>query len=265
MRLKIAHRTEYRYDKPIRYALQRVRLTPQNGPMQKVIDWGLTVEGAGEELRFQDHFGNDTRLLSVEGEPSAIGVTASGTVETTEKAGVIGPHRGFAPLWLFRAETALTVAGEAVSSLAGAIAEKSGDIGSLHRLMGTIRERVGYEPGTTHAATTAENALAQEKGVCQDHAHIFIAAARRLGYPARYVSGYLMMEGVVQQAASHAWAEAYVDNLGWVAFDPANGVSPDERYVRLAIGRDYRDASPISGFLLGQADERLEVHITVEQ
>ena len=74
-----------------------------------------------------------------------------------------------------------------------------------------------------------------------------------------------MMEGVVQQAASHAWAEAYVDNLGWVAFDPANGVSPDERYVRLAIGRDYRDASPISGFLLGQADERLEVHITVEQ
>ena len=242
MRLKIAHRTEYRYDKPIRYALQRVRLTPQNGPMQKVIDWGLTVEGAGEELRFQDHFGNDTRLLSVEGEPSAIGVTASGTVETTEKAGVIGPHRGFAPLWLFRAETALTVAGEAVSALAGAIADKSGDIGSLHRLMGTIRERVGYEPGTTHAATTAENALAQEKGVCQDHAHIFIAAARR-----------------------HAWAEAYVDNLGWVAFDPANGVSPDERYVRLAIGRDYRDASPISGFLLGQADERLEVHITVEQ
>jgi len=74
-----------------------------------------------------------------------------------------------------------------------------------------------------------------------------------------------MMDAAVEQAASHAWAEAYVAGLGWVAFDPANGISPDERYVRVATGRDYRDASPVSGILLGRAQERLAVTVTVEQ
>ncbi len=94
---------------------------------------------------------------------------------------------------------------------------------------------------------------------------MFIAAARQMGFPARYVSGYLMMDDRVEQAASHAWAEAHVKGLGWVAFDAANGISPDERYVRTAVGRDYRDAMPVSGIRLGAADERLDVRITVEQ
>ncbi len=107
--------------------------------------------------------------------------------------------------------------------------------------------------------------MTQGKGVCQDHAHIFIAAARLLGFPARYVSGYLMLDDRVDQVAGHAWAEAHVDGLGWVSFDPSNGISPDARYVRLALGRDYRDAAPISGIRLGMLDERLDVRITVEQ
>lgn len=93
--------------------------------------------------------------------------------------------------------------------------------------------------------------------------HIFIAAARISGFPARYVSGYLMKTG--EQAASHAWAEAYVAGLGWVGFDPSNRMSPDETYVALATGRDYRDTAPVSGIRLGQALETLAVHITVEQ
>ena len=105
----------------------------------------------------------------------------------------------------------------------------------------------------------------QGSGVCQDHTHIFIAAARRLGFPARYVSGYLMLDRCAEQAASHAWAEAHVGGLGWVAFDVANGISADERYVRVATGRDYRDAMPVSGIRFGHAEERLAVQITVEQ
>lgn len=265
MRLKITHRTEYRYDVPILYALQRLRLVPQGGSTQKVAHWALSIDGAREELRFADHFGNDTRLVSVEGEPRLIAVEAAGEVETVDRAGVTGPHRGFAPLWLFCQATPLTRAGDGVAALAAEAAPDGGDIERLHRLMGLIGERVKYVTGSTHAATAAEAALAQGAGVCQDHAHIFIAAARQLGYPARYVSGYLMMEGAAEQAASHAWAEAHVDNLGWVAFDVANGISPDERYVRLATGRDYREASPVSGILLGQAEEQLAVRITVEQ
>ncbi len=265
MRLKIKHRTEYSYDVPIRYALQRLRLVPLSGPTQRVSSWALSIEGAREELRFVDHFGNDTRLLSVEGDPHAIVIEAAGEVQTIDKAGMTGPHRGFAPLWLFCQETPLTAAGEGIASLSAEIGAAGGDLDTLHRLMAAIAERVSYTPGATHSGTTAEAALGQGAGVCQDHAHIFISAARRIGLPARYVSGYLMAEGVGEQAASHAWAEAHVENLGWVAFDPANCISPDDRYVRLATGRDYRDAMPVSGILLGQAEEQLAVRITVEQ
>lgn len=263
MRLKITHRTEYRYDEPVPYALQRLRLMPQSGPTQSVGGWTLAVTGASEEVRFFDQFGNDTRLVSVDGEPRLIAIEASGEVETRNTAGVTGAHRGFAPLWLFQQDTRLTETGGAVAGLAESIGEGD-DLGRLHRLMETIRDRVAYVVGATDSTTTAEDALAAGSGVCQDHAHVFIAAARRLGFPARYVSGYLKM-AEVEQAASHAWAEAHLPSLGWVAFDAANGISPDEAYVRIATGRDYRDAMPVSGIRHGRGDEHLAVRITVEQ
>ncbi|RUU11439.1 transglutaminase family protein [Mesorhizobium sp. USDA-HM6] len=264
MRLKITHRTEYRYDAPVQYLLQRLRLLPVSGPTQTVVSWAIKIDGAREEVRFTDHFGNDTRLVSAEGGHHTITVEAQGEVTTRDTAGVSGPHHGFAPLWLFAQETQLTAAGSGIRELAASFGEGT-DIERLHRLMITIRERVDYKPGTTSAVTAAEEALALKSGVCQDHSHIFTAVARAMGFPARYVSGYLMMDASVEQAASHAWAEAHVAGLGWVAFDPANGISPDERYVRVATGRDYRDASPVSGILLGQAEEKLAVTVTVEQ
>ncbi|MDX8493142.1 transglutaminase family protein [Mesorhizobium sp. VK22B] len=264
MRLKITHRTEYRYDAPVQYLLQRLRLLPVSGPTQTVVSWAIKIDGAREEVRFTDHFGNDTRLVSAEGGHNIITVEAAGEVTTRDTAGVSGPHHGFAPLWLFGQETQLTTAGDGIRQLATSVGEGT-DIERLHGLMMTIRERVDYKPGTTSAVTPAEEALTLKAGVCQDHSHIFAAAARVMGFPARYVSGYLMMDVSVEQAASHAWAEAHVLGLGWVAFDPANGISPDERYVRVATGRDYRDASPVSGILLGQAEEKLAVAVTVEQ
>ncbi|MDX8447274.1 transglutaminase family protein [Mesorhizobium captivum] len=264
MRLKITHRTEYRYDAPVQYLLQRLRLLPVSGPTQTVVSWAIKIDGAREEVRFTDHFGNDTRLVSAEGGHNIITVEAAGEVTTHDTAGVSGPHHGFAPLWLFGQETQLTTAGDGIRQLATSVGEGT-DIERLHGLMMTIRERVDYKPGTTSAVTPAEEALTLKAGVCQDHSHIFAAAARVMGFPARYVSGYLMMDVSVEQAASHAWAEAHVAGLGWVAFDPANGISPDERYVRVATGRDYRDASPVSGILLGQAEEKLAVAVTVEQ
>ena len=113
--------------------------------------------------------------------------------------------------------------------------------------------------------TTAEEAVANGKGVCQDHAHIFIAAARAADIPARYVSGYLMMNDRVEQDATHAWAEAHIDGLGWVGFDIANGISPDPRYVRVATGRDYRDAAPVTGISFGQSKQLLTVNVEVEE
>ncbi len=264
MRLKISHRTEYRYGAPTAYGLQRLRLTPTTGPTQTVESWSLAIEGAREEIAFVDQFDNETRLISLEGGSATVAVVAEGIVETRDTVGMGGHHAGFAPLWLYGRMTPLTEPGAALREFAGAI--KQGDqIGSLHNLMNAVADTVDYIAGATSAATTAEQALTARSGVCQDHAHIFIAAARLLGYPARYVSGYLMMDATKEQAASHAWAEAHVRGLGWVAFDASNRISPDERYVRLAIGRDYRDATPVSGIRLGQGAEALAVTITVEQ
>ena len=113
--------------------------------------------------------------------------------------------------------------------------------------------------------TVAEEALGAGRGVCQDHAQIFVGCARMLGVPARYVSGYLMMNDRVEQEAGHAWAEAHVDGLGWVGFDVSNGISPDSRYVRVATGRDYREAAPLTGISYGGRDHAMHVRLAVEQ
>ena len=128
-----------------------------------------------------------------------------------------------------------------------------------------MREAIRYEPGWTDADTKAEDALEKGHGVCQDHAHVFIAAARLLGYPARYAGGYLMMNDRIQQDAGHAWAEVHVENIGWVGFDISNAISPDSRYVRVATGLDYREAAPVSGMRFGASSESLDVSIQVQQ
>lgn len=264
MRLKIVHETQYQYDVPVGYGLQRLRLTPQAGKTQAIVSWQIDIDGGREEVRFTDHFGNETKLVSMEGEPHVVAVKARGIVDTFDTAGVVGPHSGFTPLWLYQRITTLTEPGPAIEAFVASVPAGS-ELERLHWLLGAIADKVAYEAGATAATTTAEEAIGLGKGVCQDHTHIFLAAARLLGLPARYVSGYLMMDGVSDQVASHAWAEAYVPAIGWVGFDVSNRICPDERYVRVAVGRDYRDAAPISGIRLGQASEKLAVRISVEQ
>ncbi len=264
MLLKISHTTEYLYGAPVSYALQRLRLTPQNSPLQTVKSWDCAVEGGLVEARYRDHFDNAVDLVSALRDTSSIVVTAAGLIETHDKVGVLGPHKAYMPLWLYKRDTALTRAGKSIRDLARGI-EKSDALDQLHMLMSAIHVAMAYVPGATQTDTLAEEALAAGQGVCQDHAHVFAAAARLLGYPARYVSGYLLIADKVEQVASHAWAEAHLEGLGWVGFDPANDMSPDDRYVHIAYGLDYRDAAPISGIRMGQGNETLAVSITVEQ
>jgi len=253
MRLKISHMTEYTYAEPVEFALQRLRLTPQDGPGQHVLNWQTSVTGAGREAVYRDHFGNRVELVSINDGASSISIMAMGEVATEERNGVFGPHIGYVPLWLFRRETALT------KSVNG-----DGELARMHALMEAITEAVEYNKDATGSDTTAEQALERKAGVCQDHAHIFISAARLLGLPARYVSGYMLDESAMD-AASHAWAEAHVPGLGWVGFDPANLVCPDERYVRIATGLDYADTAPVSGMIVGNSPEMIAVTVSVEQ
>jgi transglutaminase-like putative cysteine protease len=166
-------------------------------------------------------------------------------------------------LWLFLRDTPRTKPGKLVRELIRGVTGDN-DLARMHALMAAIHETVDYRPGTSDTDTTAEQALEKKSGVCQDHAHIFVAAARSLQIPARYISGYLMMEEKIEQAATHAWGEAHIPGLGWVGFDPANKICPDERYVRVATGLCYKDAAPVSGMRIGTPGEKLAVVVKVE-
>ncbi|WP_120078004.1 transglutaminase family protein [Aurantiacibacter odishensis] len=266
MRLSIRHTTRYRFASPVAHGIQRLRLTPKETQGQKILEWNMEFEGAHEQLSYDDQNYNHVTLVAVEEGAREVVVTCSGKVDTQDHAGVIGHHAGHLPLWSFLSQTPLTKPGPRIKALiANVERSEEGMVGTLHNLSNTIRDSVEYGTGSTGVATTAEEATVEGRGVCQDHAHIFIAAARSLDIPARYVSGYLMMNDRIEQEATHAWAEAYVQGLGWVGFDISNGISPDPRYVRVATGRDYTDAAPITGISFGAMTEDLSVDLAVEQ
>ena len=194
-----------------------------------------------------------------------VSVQVSGEVDTHSSDGIFGKIYGTAPLWHFVQSTPRTTAGNGILKLSGCIRGKGDDLDDLHDLSKAVLAAVPYGKADTFAGTSAEEALAAGGGVCQDHAQIFISAARVAGIPARYVSGYLMMNDRVEQDASHAWAEAHIDGLGWVGFDISNGISPDERYVRIATGLDSRDAAPITGVRLGSSAESMIVSLQIQQ
>ena len=266
MRLKINHASRYNYTSPVSYGLLQLRQTPKSRVGQTVLSWKHTIDGGRIEAEFEDHNANWVQLISLDPGAQELTIASEGEVEVEDRAGVIGTHRGFTPLWLFRRTTALTRPGPLLRKLAKASPDASrGDIARLHAVAGQVREAIRYEPGWTDADTKAEDALEKGHGVCQDHAHVFIAAARLLGYPARYAGGYLMMNDRIQQDAGHAWAEVHVENIGWVGFDISNAISPDSRYVRVATGLDYREAAPVSGMRFGSSSESLDVSIQVQQ
>lgn len=266
MRLELVHTTSYQYSDSVAGGLNQLRLVPRTLPGQQVVEWDVTLSGATRELSYNDQFDNRVDLVSLT-PGSEFTIHVQGVVDTLDYAGVRGKVLTSMPLPVYRRTTALTTPGPLVEALARDVEERAGEstLTMLHELSGAVADAVVYEEGHTDVTTTAERALQIGKGVCQDHAHVFLAAARQLGFPARYVSGYLMLVDSIEQAASHAWAEAYVDELGWVGFDVSNRISPDARYVLLAAGLDYSDAAPISGIRLGGGSESMDVSLSVQQ
>lgn len=263
--LTITHTTRYVYDTAVDYALQKVRLRPTSSVLQQVQDWDVTVEGGKIEASYSDHYGNHVDLMSADIGATEMVIRAAGAVTVHDKAGVLGFDRARAPLWHFEQETPLTAAGKGARRFAKIAAGSATPLDGLHRLSEAILKAVPYDNSKTVSDTTAEAAIEIGAGVCQDHSHIFLSAARLAGFPARYVSGYLLIDGQIDQDASHAWAEAFVPNLGWVGFDVSNSICPDTHYVRLAVGRDARDAAPVSGLRIGMGSETLMVSLQVQQ
>ncbi|MCB2116046.1 MAG: transglutaminase family protein [Rhodobacteraceae bacterium] len=267
MILTVAHRTVYRYDTPIRVAVQSLRLTPSAFDGQRVCDWVIGVEGGQKGAGFRDGAGDWVEGWSLRGPAEEVAVRVTGTVETSDLSGLLTGHRETVHPGVYMRETLATRADAGIVELNAAVSsDRSDALGRAHALSAAVAEAIAYRPGATEAHTTAAEALALGEGVCQDHAHALIACARLSGLPARYVSGYLFAtEDGSPHEAAHAWAEIWIAGLGWIGFDPANRCCPDARYIRIGSGLDARDAAPIRGVARGASSETLEVSVAVGQ
>lgn len=265
MILTVDHVTTYAYDAPMRAAVQSLRLFPSRFDGQRTVQWEVSVEGGLRGGSFRDGAGDKVEGWSLRGPVSEVTVRVAGQVDTTDLAGVLRGHRELVSPLAYLRETTATWVDAALKTLAHEAGAGARDaLDRAHRLSKAVSAAIAYKPGATHAHTTAAEALELGEGVCQDHAHALIACAREMDLPARYVSGYLYArdDGAPHEAA-HAWAEIWVENIGWIGFDPANECCPDARYIRLGSGLDAREAAPIKGVAQGEGAERLDVTVAL--
>ena len=268
MRIRIAHATTYAYDRPPTGVTQLLRLTPRDHDGQHVLSWRIDLSEDCLLHQHEDAFGNIIHSFTAEGPFNQLTVEVAGEVDTQDTDGLVsGAVERFPPQFYLR-DTALTQMDTAIIDFAQTTrAATEGDtLPLLHALLTALNGEIAFDTDPTHAATTAAEAFSLRRGVCQDITHIFITAARSLDIPARYVGGHFRRaDGVTAQVAGHAWAEAYVENLGWVVFDPTNGICITDAHVRVAVGLDYLGAAPVRGTRFGGSGETLTVAVRVEQ
>ena len=265
MRIRISHATTYHYDTPPTGVTQILRLTPRNYDGQYVASWRIDLSRDCLLHQHEDAFGNITHAFTADGPFATLAVAVEGEIETLETHGVVtGAVERFPPS-LYLRETSLTEPDPAIVELAQG-ARAADTLGTLHKLLGALHAEMTFDTDPTQTTTTAAEAFKLRRGVCQDITHVFIAAARQIGIPARYIGGHFYRaDGVIAQDAGHAWAEAHVEKLGWVGFDPTNGISTTDAHVRVAAGLDYLGAAPVRGTRYGGSGETLKVAVHVDQ
>jgi len=270
MRLRIAHSIHLRYEPPASGVIQVLRLTPRNHEGQYVVGWRIDVSADARLNAHEDAFGNLSHVFTADGPLDALTIRVDGEVETQNTEGVVhGTLERFPPS-LFLRDTPLTQADSAIQDFANDIRKAGAEttLGRLHALMQRLHDETAGERDTPHATTTTATAaevFAHKCGGSRDLAHVFIGAAHCLGVPARYVAGYFCTGGVLEQDSDHAWAEAFVSDLGWVGFDPINCLCPTEAYVRVAVALDAFGAAPVRGTRYGLGEETAAVAIKIDQ
>lgn len=262
MQLHIRHETLYRYGEPVKRSVQNLRLTPRRDPVQRALSWAISAPGRQHEQI--DAYGNVVHLLTLDEPHREIRIVVQGVVETMDGEGESLPNEGKLSPLTYLAETSLTRADTALHSFAVEWLPRSGDRRSgLLKLADAVSEAVRYERGATDVHESAANAFNRGKGVCQDHAHVFIACCRATGIPARYVSGYVYT-GKDGEVASHAWVDAWLGpEQGWMPIDVTHRTLAGARHCRLAVGRDYLDACPVRGVRRGGGAEEMKVAVVI--
>ncbi len=260
MHIIIDHFTRYSYSQPATGIIQLLRVTPRADDNQQILRWRIDVDADGRLIPFTDSHGNFAHSFYADGAVAAMTIHVSGEVVTSDSAGIVsGAVEPLHPL-IYQRQTALTRPSPAIIDLANA-SDQPNRVARAHAMVNAIADRIAFDTSATYAATPAADAFAAGRGVCQDMAQILIAAARHAGYPARYVSGHYAAPDHPEQEAAHAWAELWIEELGWVGFDPTHRVCSTEGHVRVAVGHDALDASPVRGSRRGGGEEMLSVEV----
>lgn len=266
MHLSIRHETLYRYTEPQAYSIEQLHLTPRAEPQQQVLSWHIATPG--HCAAYVDAYGNASHMLTLNAPHDCVRILVEGIVATVPlPGGRLRAHDSLPPL-IFTVPTSLTRPTALLADLAADCLPGPGNrVGTddLLRLAAHIHGAVAYQTGATNVASTAAEAMQLGAGVCQDHAHIFLACCHAHGIPARYVSGYID-PGSTGHAASHAWVDAWVEDpdfTGWVSIDVTHAHLMTDGYCRLAIGRDYESAAPVRGMRRGGGDEIMRVEAQI--
>jgi transglutaminase-like putative cysteine protease len=265
MRLTIDHHTRYQFSEPQARVVQLLRMTPADYIGQTVSDWRIDVDCDARLRDGRDGYGNLTTMLYVDGPISAIELMVRGEVLTDDSAGTVQGCTETLPPLFFTRVTPLTDADEAIAALAqGVVGGAKHSVDRALALMAAVHGVITPKPGRTEKSVTAADALALGQGSVRDCAHVLIAAARAVGYPARLVSGHCLDgPNAASHSSAHCWTELYIEGEGWISLDPSTNRSPRDTYVRVAIGLDASDSTPLSGTRRGGGIEALDVDVRV--
>lgn len=268
MRLEIVHSTRYRYTGPIAETVMEVRLRPMDGNGQRCLDFTLKVSSGIEPQTYRDGYGNNVHYFNFVRPHSKLSITSTSVVETGGEPDA-DPGEDLVLDFLRFRPPVKDVPGVREMASRFPIADRLSDgavVEALDGLTLAINRDFTYDLAVTNVYSAVDDVLALRAGVCQDFAHLFIAVARAMGVPARYVSGYIHIPGEKgATTASHAWAEAWVPGKGWIGYDATRPIRTTENHVRLAVGRDYTDAAPTRGIYVGSATGSMDVRVRTRQ
>jgi transglutaminase-like putative cysteine protease len=282
VRVRIEHLTTFTYAEPAHSSFNEVRLTPRNDERQNLLDFSLQITPSTRPTSYRDHFGTTVHAFNIWAPHTQLAILGVSTVVTSpprvppNDTGALDAledplFRDTEAEWLHASP--LASGGDHLDAFAHHVRRVVRPTSVVELVLGVSHEvhgRFKYRPGTSYVSSTVDDLLERGTGVCQDFAHLAIATLRDLGVPARYVSGYFyagpvatIQTDVALAVESHAWVEAFVPGLGWLAVDPTNDCLADERHVVVAVGRDYSDVSPVRGVVSGGGGSRLDVSVTM--
>lgn len=267
MRIRISHTISYDYAEPARHITQILRLTPRDHDGQHVMSWRIEPSVDGRLRATQDAHGNIVHSFYAEGPISSLSIRIDGLIETVDLAGAVRGGLERVPCEVYRRDTLMTGHDDALRSFADEVtAGAATPLSQMHALMAAVGDRMNCIDASGRSGVGAIAAFAAQEAIAQDVAHVFMACARHLGMPARYVSGYVAQaDGLPHGNGAHAWAEVHLDDYGWIGFDCANGLCPIDTHVRVAVGLDFADAAPVRGSRQGGEGENLNVLVSARE